>query len=288
MFLKAAWMRALVQPAPGKAMGGIDYGSQEFLIAGLESNDKAMIKAYDSGDVYLWFGKQCGKIPKDATKESHKELRDMFKSSVLGISYLMMAESLAIKIASDTGKPCTEEQAQEFIDLFDKTFPVYSQYREDVFEKYQDDKHLILDDGWTMWGDNLNQRSVKNCPIQGKGAVIMRKAVELAQEAGLNVPFTLHDALYIEFNSDDIGAMDTLAWAMDEAFRFYYPKKRDQANVRLDGSIWSPDYPDKEEYIKTPKGMEIKRQRIYVDGRSRVEYDQFSKYFKPDELSELL
>lgn len=288
LFLKSAWMRSLCQPASGIAMGGIDYGSQEFLIAGLEANDQAMIEAYDSGDVYLWFGKACKKIPEEATKESHKTLRDKFKSSVLGIQYMMGAESLAIKIANDTGEDCTEDEAQEFIDLFDELFWRYAEYRDEVLQKYREDGFLLLDDGWTMWGNNPNYRSVCNYPIQGKGAIIMRKAVALAQEAGLNVVFTLHDALYIEFPSNDLTAMDILAKSMDEAFRFYYPDRREKANVRLDGAIWSKDYEDKDAYVKTPLGMNVKKQNIYVDGRGREEYEKFKKYFIRDESWDLL
>ena len=290
MFLKAAWMRSLVQPRPGFCMGGIDYGSEEFLIGGLESGDQNMIDAYDSGDVYLWFGKQCKKIPEEATKKSHGKLRDRFKSSVLGIQYLMGAASLAIKIQNDTGLPCTEEEAQDYIDMFDNTFWRYAEYRDEILTKYREDGFLILDDGWTMWGDNPNFRSICNCPIQGKGAVIMRKAVQLAQEALLKICFTLHDALYQLFKLDDgyLRYMDILATAMDEAFKFYYPEVRDQVNVRLDGNIWSPDFADEEVYVTTPGGLIVKKQQIYVDERSAGEYEQFKKYFIRDEVLDLL
>lgn len=289
MFLKAAWMRALVQPISGWSMGGIDYGSQEFLIAALESGDKNMIQAYASGDVYLWFGKACKRIPQDATKKSAAKMRDRFKSTVLGIMYLMMAASLSIKITNDTGEYCSEEEAQEFIDLFDEVFSKFSAFRDEIFYKYKEDGYLILDSGWTMWGNNPNHRSVKNCPIQGKGADIMRKAVALAQDVGLKIPFTLHDALYLESKTDEIlEDMDKLAYCMDEAFRFYYPDCRELANVRLDGNIWGKDYPDEESKVFTPEGMEIKRQQIYVDPRSRKEYEKFKKYFVRDEILDLL
>jgi hypothetical protein len=53
LFLKPAWCRALMMPAKGKAIVSIDYGSEEFLLSALMSNDKNMIHSYLSGDVYL-------------------------------------------------------------------------------------------------------------------------------------------------------------------------------------------------------------------------------------------
>ena len=286
MFLKSAWMRALVQPIAGKAMGGIDWKSQEFLIAAYESGDMAMEEAYFTGDVYLWFGKACKKIPQDATKKSHAKLRDRFKSSVLGIMYLMGKDSLAIKISTDTGEECTPDEAQEYIDMFDEIFWRYAEYRDEIWANYVETGQIILADGFTMWGDNDNHRSVKNCPIQGKGACIMRKAVEFAQEEGLTVPFTLHDALYIEDNTEEMaGSMDILAKAMDDACKFYYPGKRP---ALLDGSIWSPDFTDEDGEVSTYLGMKLKRQQIYIDGRGREEYESFKKYFIRDEILDLL
>ena len=286
MFLKSAWMRALVQAEIGKAMGGIDWKSQEFLIAGYESGDNAMVEAYFTGDVYLWFGKACKKIPQDATKKSHAKLRDRFKSSVLGIMYLMGAESLAIKITNDTGEECSVDDAQEYIDLFDTIFWKYSEYREEIHARYKEEGMLILADGWTMWGGNSNQRSIKNCPIQGMGACIMRKAVEFAQDIGLMTPFTLHDALYIEGTTETIAfEMDLLADCMNRACEFYYPGKRP---ALLDGSIWSKDYPDEDGELITASGMPLKKQQIYIDGRGKEEYESFKTYFIRDEILDLL
>jgi len=283
IFLKSAWMRSLCAPEAGRAISGIDYKSEEFLVGGLLSNDSAMLEAYKSGDVYLWFGKATGRIPKSATKASHSDLRDRFKSSVLGIQYGMMAPSLANKIANDTGQPCSEEEAQEFIDMFEDVFHKYMDYREDILDDYETNGFLILDDGWTMWGDNRNFRSVANFPIQGAGSSIMRKAVRHAQRRGLKVIFTLHDALYIEHDSDDLGPIDVLATAMDLGFRESFPEDiRHLANVGLDANVWSTDYDDIDDYVQTPGGLTVKKQQKYVDPRGINEYKKFSKYFDRD------
>lgn len=285
LFLKSAWMRSLCSPKAGKAITGIDYKSEEFLLAALLSGDRAMLKAYQSGDVYLWFGKAAKRIPEAATKKSHALLRDKFKATTLAVQYKMGAKGLANKITNDTGEPCTEEEAQEYIDLFYEVFGDYETYGEEILDEYEEKGYLKLSDGWTMWGDNDNFRSVSNFPVQGAGSVVMRRAVGYAQRRGLKVIFTLHDALYIEHDVGDLDAIDRLAHSMDLGFRTSFPEEiRDIANVGLDANTWSPDYPDEDLEVTTPKGMKVKQQRKYVDERGIEEYEKFKKYFDDNGL----
>lgn len=296
LFLKPAWMRALCEPKPGKAIASFDYGSQEFLISALVSEDKNMLWAYQSGDVYLAFGQLAGAIPKNGTKDTHKKERNLFKSTTLGVSYLMTKFGLAAKLSADTGEVVSEDKAQELIDLFLSSYPEFAAWQKKAIDDYTKRKKKIkLPCGWILWPDNDNHRSAANAPIQGFGACIMRKAVEFCYEEGLNVILTLHDALYIEYDSGDYAAIDKLHDCMKRAFVFYFENKKNASSIRLDGFTWSPDYPapkilinDKgkeyEEYdcITTPKGLEIERSNIYIDERAGEEYKQFSRYFEAD------
>lgn len=291
IFLKSAWMRVLVQPPSGYAMGGIDYKSQEFLIAALRSGDRNMLTAYMSGDVYLWYGKACGVIPKDATKESHKLERDKFKHSALGVMFRMGATTLARRITGETGEECSKDEAQDYIDYFNEVFYIYDEWNKVELDRYKDEGFSILPDGWIMWGDNKNWRSTVNFPVQGFGGAVMKKAVALSQDAGINVPFTLHDALYLIAPTNRIDEhMDIMGECMIEAFKYYFPenKKEDASAIMLEGNIWSLDFDNETIEYHTEGGLEIKQQHIYVDGRSKDEYEQFKKYFTRDETLDLL
>lgn len=303
MFLKPAWMRALVEPPEGYFMAGIDYGSQEFFISALLSEDQNMIQAYLSGDVYLAFAKQCGMAPLNATKETHKFERDVCKASVLGISYLMTKYGLAIKLSSDTGKMWTEDEAQEMIDKFDESYPDFADVRAGIPEYYQDNGFLRLDDGWYMFGDNDNFRSVANFMIQGTGAAIMRRAVDNCVMAGIQIVKTNHDALYmIGKHGRDEAQIKLMAECMREAFVYYMPKNYSDtaAKIRLDPFAWGkslgPDgdgviekkKKDKKgveysEYYMMSEDLEVPCGNLYVDERSEEEYEQFRKYFAPRE-----
>lgn len=281
MFLKPAWMRALVIPKPGDFMAGIDYGQQEFFVAGLESEDPAMIAAYLSGDPYLYGAKLAGAIPPDGTKETHGLIRNIFKNTYLGILFGMTKYGLAIKLTNDTGRYWSEDEAQEQIDIFEETFPIYMEWKEDLIEAYQDSGGIVLPCGWRMWGDNDNPRSVANVPIQGFGASIMRKAVDLVVERGVRVLFTLHDAIYIE------GSMSTFAKdllnlrkSMVEAFVFYFPEhlKEKAKQIKLDPFAWSPDF-EKNSMRLVGKNWEVPVSNLYIDERAEADYKKFSQYF---------
>lgn len=280
IFLKPAWMRSLVQPPKGKAIGDYDYSSEEFLLSALCSRDQKMLDAYKSGDVYLAFGKMIGWIPQDGTKQSHKFERDVCKSLVLGLSYLMTKYGLAHKLTEDTGKLFTEDEAQELVKQFEETFQDFADWRTELIATYGDEGHIRLPCGWFMFGDNDNFRSVGNVPIQGLGSCIMRKAVCLAQDAGLKVIFTLHDAIYIEYDTEDYAALDTLKRCMEEAFVFYFEGEMKEAAkmVRVDGNTWSPDYEEGE--ILTPFGDKVPCSNIFIDPRAIREYGLYNRYMR--------
>ena len=95
IFGPSVWMRGLIKPPEGRALAYIDWKSQEVYIAAQLSGDPALLDAVRSGDPYLAFAKMAGLAPADATKQSHKAIRDMCKTCVLGTNYGMQAQSLA-------------------------------------------------------------------------------------------------------------------------------------------------------------------------------------------------
>jgi len=306
--LKAAWMRSLIQPPNGRAMCGLDYGSQEFLISALVSEDKKMIEAYKTGDVYLHFAKEIGMVSQHATKHSHPKERQVCKSTVLGISYSMTKVGLAAKLRMDMeDDTISEEYADKLIKKFNKTYRKFYEWKQSITGSrgyvetesgsvwqesrglYQKQGYLQLKCGWYLWGDNDNLRSVGNFPIQGFGSSIMRKSVSLAQDMGLDIPYTLHDAVYMEYDSFDWGCITRLKTAMIEGFVHYFPEhmKEYARLIRIDGETWSPDYKniklDQEPMSPVGALYGIKVEEVHVDSRNVNEYNQFKKYFKKDE-----
>jgi hypothetical protein len=289
LFLKTGWVRSLCVAPKGYAVGAIDYSSQEFLLSAVCSGDEKMIDAYRSGDVYLAYAKGIGMVPPEGTKETHGKQRDLCKATVLGLSYMMSEFGLSHDLTEKLGHYVSPDECKEMVQSFYDLYSKFSLWRKQVIDNYFiKDKYIRLPDGFYMFGSNDNFRSVGNVPLQGFGACIMRKAVQLAQDAGLNVIFTLHDALYIMFKSDDLEAMSTLKRCMYEAFLFYFEgeQKESAKLIRMDGKVWSLDYQDGE--MITKDNFKLESQKYFVDKRSKKQYSQFSRYFKQNLNLELL
>ena len=118
-FGPSVWLRGLIKPKPGRAIAYVDWEQQEFGIAAALSGDEVMMEAYSSGDPYLAFAKQAGAVPPDATKTSHKEEHDLFKSCALGIQYGMGEKSLAQRIGRSPA------DARQLLELHHRTYPTF-------------------------------------------------------------------------------------------------------------------------------------------------------------------
>lgn len=281
--LKAHWMRYFIQPNPGRAIVGWDYASEEFLIAALLAGDEAMVDAYKTGDVYLAFGKQAGLIPEDGTKEAFKRERDTCKTLVLGVSYDMSSVGLADRLTKVTASPWTSDMADVLIQKFFKVYAKYATWKRQTLEQYHREEMLSLSDGWIMFGDNDNFRSVGNFPIQGAGAVVMRRAVALAQDAGIDVIYTLHDALYAEVDSKGVREARVLADCMVRAFEESFPGVDGARDIRLDGYQWSSDYKGKEQTVKLKcytGSFPLELGERYIDERAEADIERYRKYFE--------
>lgn len=287
LFLKPAFLRSLCHPPRDYLMGSIDYSSQEFLLAALLSGDKKMLEAYKEGDVYLYFAKQSKMVPMDATKESHKKERDLAKATVLGISYSMTKIGLSRKLTSDTGHFVSEDEAQRYIDNFNTVFSTFYNWKQNQIELYKVKRYVRLLDGFYMWGDNQNERSLTNMPIQGLGAAILRKSIQLSQDSGINIVAPLHDAAYIMFHKDDLYAMDRLADAMVEAFCFYFEgqAKVDARSIRLELEVWG-DSASRD--VKYSRNYPVSVEKVHIDVRGKKEYEQFKPYFDSELSKDLL
>jgi DNA polymerase I-like protein with 3'-5' exonuclease and polymerase domains len=270
--------RGLVAPKQGKVIIACDYGQQEFLVGALLSGDKKMLEAYKSGDPYVYFAKAAKAIPPEGTKKTHPEIRDRFKSSVLGMQYGMGQVGLGSKITADTGVYTTPEEAKKIIDQFNSTFIVFAEWKRNLIREYDTAQRegipytIKLPCGWRMCGDNNNMLSVANVPIQGFGASAMRFSVIKAMEDGLDVIQTLHDAIYAEadvetWEEDLDKLLSAMAYGFERALACQYGGKLPSFAMacRNDPCAWGPDLANGE--AVTPSGIKVKTQTQYADPR---------------------
>jgi DNA polymerase I len=213
LFGLSKWSRQLIQPRPGYSVAYIDWEQQEFGIAAALSHDPAMLAAYESGDPYLAFAKQAGAAPPDATKESHAEIRELYKQCVLAVQYCMGANSLAFRIGS------TLDRARALLDTHRRTFQKFWAWSDAAVNHAYLNGELHTAFGWRLkvTGDT-SDTTVRNFPMQANGAEMMRLACCFATERGVRVCCPVHDALLIEAPTDQIAdAVAITKAAMAEA-----------------------------------------------------------------------
>jgi DNA polymerase-1 len=215
IFGPSVWLRGLIKPPPGHAVAYIDWSNQEFGIAAMLSRDERMIAAYQSGDPYLTFGKQAGKVPQGATKSSHADMRQLLKQCVLGIQYGMEAKSLAFRI----GQP--EIVARDLLRAHRETYRTFWKWSDAAVDYAMLRSSLYTVFGWHVHvGEKSNPRSLRNFPMQANGAEMLRLACCLATERGIEVCAPVHDAILICAPLDRIEAdVAEMRTAMNEASR---------------------------------------------------------------------
>ena len=205
----------MIRPPPGYGIAYIDWAQQEFGIAAALSRDPLMMEAYRSGDPYLAFAKQAGAVPPDATKSTHKAIRDQFKSAALAVNYGMGVEALAQRI----GQPPI--RVRELLRLHRETYRVFWRWSDAAVDQAMLTGSLHTVFGWRVQVPAVaNDRSLRNFPMQANGAEMLRLACCLATERGIEVCAPVHDAVLICTPLDRLDAdVARMQDAMREASR---------------------------------------------------------------------
>ena len=192
IFGPSVWLRGLIQPPPGHGVAYIDWEQQEFGIAAALSGDANMKAAYFSGDPYLAFAKQADAAPPDATKATHKSVREQFKQCVLAVQFGMGEESLAHRI----GQPPI--QARQLLRLHRETYRTYWNWSDAACDFAMTRGYLPTVFGWYIHvGSDSNPRMLRNFPMQATGAEMLRLACCLGTERGVEICAPVHDAVLI-------------------------------------------------------------------------------------------
>jgi DNA polymerase I-like protein with 3'-5' exonuclease and polymerase domains len=241
------------------ALAYVDFSSQEMGIAAALSGDPALLAAYRTGDIYLAFAKQAGLAPPDATKASHKAVRDRCKAVVLGTLYGMGEDTLARRI----GRPPCE--ARELLRLHRATYPTFWRWSQGMVDLATLTGRIETVFGWPLHvGAEPNPRSLANFPMQANGAEMLRLACCLATERGIRVCAPVHDALLIEAPLGEI----------EERVAELQACMREASRVVLDG------------VLELGSGAKVVRwPERYMDERGAVMWATVTRLIKPAEGS---
>lgn len=216
VFLMPKWMRLLVNPKEGTYICDLDAHSEEVAIAAALYNDKNKRDVYRSADVYMRYAQLCGAYPEDRKvltedernetdwwKEEHWDaVRKIYKGGFLGMQFGMGGASLErrvrLSLPEERRAEIYDGWGEKFVADYRNLFSSESRCVAQVKQAYTDFKRgVMLQDGWRIGPDDPNILSIGNFPVQGTGAVILRRCCELCDEAGVKLYATLHDAISI-------------------------------------------------------------------------------------------
>jgi DNA polymerase I len=258
IFSPAVWLRSLIKPEPGQAVAYVDYSAMEFLIAAALSDrhcgpTNPMLDMYLSGDPYSTYAKQIGAMPPDAGKDFQDNrgiVRDRYKVFLLATLYGMAAQTLSERL----GVP--DFEAHGMLDQHLALFAQYWQWSDDWVAHALRTGVMRTAFDWTCRTGitELNERSIRNWPIQATGAEILRIACIIATRHGLRLLAPVHDAILIEAPLNQIdGDVALLREIMRRASRVVLsPSDGRTFELRSDAKIVR--YPDR--YIDN-RGFEL-------------------------------
>jgi len=241
----AAWLRGLIKPTPGRGIAYVDWEQQEFGIGSALSGDQLMQQVYSSGDPYITLAEHAGVVPKGATKESHPHERGLYKELIIATQYGLGAKTFSEKI----GK--SKVEAETLLSDHKRRYKKFWTWSDAAVRYASLHGRLWSVFGWVRHYRDMNEKSSRNFLIQSCGAEMLRLAIILGLDAGVQIIAPLHDALMIEF---DLRQEDEAIWKMQTA-------------MRRASEIVLPDFP-----LRT-EAMVVRYPERFMEDRGRPMWD---------------
>jgi hypothetical protein len=276
----APWLRMLIKPKPGRAFVGIDFKSQEVLIAACLSQDDSMLEDYMT-DIYMGQAIKTGFAPEGATKKTHGILRDAFKPIVLGTQFGMQAKSLSIRFFN-MYKSLNEQKnleeceyiARNFLDKHKQAYYKYHNFLKKHCRDTLNRGYYKTLDNWYYFTNSLTKSTaLENIPCQSGGGAMTRLAHDECVRQGIDV-IQLHDALYFECLESEARV---LAARVSKIMCDASEKLLGNSSMSTETKIFTSDVP-----YYDPRG-----EQIYRFVMSKLELDCPAVFKKPAEIKDI-
>jgi DNA polymerase-1 len=128
-----------------------------------------------------------------------EQVRGPYKQTSLAMLYGMGEQSLAVRLGLPRLTSSALRRAHR------RVYGQYWNYSDAVVAEAAYTGHIYTPGGWWLHIDKqVPVRTLRNFPMQATGADILRVACVLLDRHGIEVIGTVHDAILIEADSDDI------------------------------------------------------------------------------------
>lgn len=260
------WYKALygvIEPPLGKWLVELDFSAEETFIQAKVFGDPRYDEIYQSKDMYLWMGVQLGMIPKSdfetmsksELKHKYKPVRDRLKTYTLALGYGAGDKKLASKVKLPIEKIRRMKEKTK-TQIFPKSTAIREMLQKGIMTEIADEKIRCfwLQSGWhTVMPHSTKDFSPNaplNFPIQGSGAAILHKLVVELEKEGIETIATIHDAIFIMVDAED---METIAKARElmrtTANQYLTGNPNPEQGIKVGdpeiikpGDIWTPEH----------------------------------------------
>jgi DNA polymerase I len=184
---------------PNKIGVYLDWRTQEIGVAAALSDDRALMDAYRSGDVYHTLAMICG-LTNDCDRKRWKNknpaMRQRMKSLQLAINYGMSVPSLA------KGLDRHPLIAAAIIERHKQTYPSFWEWRNNMVQVAMLERRIETVFGWPLRiSTSPNRRTLYNFPMQANSAEMLRLAACRLCEASLVPSMLIHDGILLEVDN---------------------------------------------------------------------------------------
>ena len=252
-----AWYKALYglfNPDEGKLLVELDYSSQETFCQACICNDAMFNRIYQSKDIYLAFAHEMGMVDDndwetmhvEELKKKYKQVRNMIKPMILGLSYGMGAEKLSESIKISVSR------AKYYRDMINKTIQKTTNYKSGLKERMDicSSRALSLPDGFVcQYNQNdVNSTTLTNWPFQSAGSMILRHVVKTlmkairSHELNITMVATIHDAIAFICDENDYETIAKVKQIMIDCANYILSAKR--------GKDWTIKIGEPDEIVK--------------------------------------
>jgi hypothetical protein len=183
IFAPAKWARFLIKPTKGMALAYLDWASQEYGVCAVLSSDRNMVECYESGDPYLAFAVLAGAAPRGATKDSHPEIRRLYKVVTLAMGYGMKWWGLRHTAG------VSDQIAKRVSDDYRRVFATYCEWREKQIDEFALRGRITTVLGWPL-NRSAATKETRLLILEGKrtllrccGLLLLKLAVEVLRYA---------------------------------------------------------------------------------------------------------
>ena len=247
IFGTAKWARSFIKPPFGCAMVNLDFKSQETFIAAVISGDEKMLASYKSGDFYMNTAILAGMAPTDATKETHPEIRKIWKTIVLAPNYGQGARGMA-KALKKFNKSYSEVAG--LLMKYKEIYKTYFDWAEAKSNHAQVHGYISTSLGWDRhfpYAVPINPRSLMNWPVQSEAGEILRNALIRLLNANIKVCATVHDSFLIECQLPELNEQIRIAkQCMIDAGTYIVGAEGMQVDVEIHRGNFKPEPADQE------------------------------------------